>query len=235
MIQTIQTNNTEVMPGFETDIFKTTDDSKLEITFIKHACLLINFNNHIIYTDPVSTFADFKSLPKANLILITHEHHDHLDPIAIAEIEQPTTIIISNESSYNIIKKGSWIKNGDSTSPYPWIEINAVPAYNTTPDRQIYHPKNRDNGYILNLGGNRIYISGDTEDIPEMQEIKNIDIAFLSTNQPYTMTVEQLIHAIKMISPQIVYPYHFSDTDFAPLINDKALNQEYDIRLRKLP
>ena len=203
MIETIATKDPTIIEGYETDVFKTIDGKMLSITFIKHSCLLINFDNHIIYTDPVSTFADFKSLPKADVILITHEHKDHLDPVAISDLETDHTLIMANKSSHDIIGKGEWMKNGESKSPFSWIAIDAVPAYNTTPDRQKYHPPHRDNGYVLHLGGNTIYLSGDTEDIPEMANLGAIDIAFLSTNQPYTMTVPQLMHAIEMIHPQI--------------------------------
>ena len=132
MIETISAKDRSIVEGFETDLFKTADGKMLSITFIKHSCLLINFDHHLIYTDPVSAFADFKSLPKANLILITHEHHDHLDPVAIADLETPDTVIIANKSSHDIIGKGEWINNGERKRPFNWIEIEAVPAYNTT-------------------------------------------------------------------------------------------------------
>lgn len=234
MIETIECPNTNIWKGFETDCFKTADGSSLQITFIKHACLILSFNGQIIYTDPVSTFADFTTLPKADVILITHEHKDHLDPKAIAELEKPTTLIISNKSSYEIIKRGIWMKNGDQLSPYPWLTIKAFPAYNITLDRMVYHPKNRDNGYILLLGGSKIYISGDTEDIPDMKNLKDIDIAFISVNQPYTMTTQQAANAIKMIHAAIVYPYHYSDTNLSPLENNPDLAKYSEVRIRQL-
>ena len=105
------------------------------------------------------------------------------------------------------------MKNGERTQLEEDIEIEAVPAYNTTKGREQFHPKGRDNGYILTLDGLRIYIAGDTEDIPEMADIKDIDIAFLPCNQPYTMTPEQLVRAAKIIKPKVLFPYHYGDTD----------------------
>ena len=103
--------------------------------------------------------------------------------------------------------------NGDQMQLADGITIDAVPAYNTTSGKEKYHPKGRDNGFILTLDGFRVYISGDTEDIPEMRNIKNIDVAFLSTNQPFTMTPEQTARAAKTIKPKVLFPYHYSDTD----------------------
>ncbi len=234
MITSIQEKVANIVPGFETDVFETADGKSLKITFIKHASLLINYDGHIIYTDPISTFADYSTLPKADMILITHEHHDHLDPKAIEEIETSGTTIVSNRNSYQIIGKGLWMKNGDTLSPYPWVSIKAVPAYNTTPDRTIYHPKDRDNGYVLHLGGSVVYLSGDTEDIPEMTTLGDVDIAFISVNQPYTMTIKQAVHAIQMIHPAIVYPYHYSDTDLSPLHSNAAIEKSTDLRIRAL-
>ncbi len=234
MIESIECSNSNIWNGFETDCFKTANGSILQITFIKHACLMFNFNGQVIYTDPVSTFADFSTLPKADVILITHQHSDHLDPKAIAILDKPTTLIISNKASYDIIERGIWMKNGDQLSPYPWLMIKAVPAYNITPDRMVYHPKNRDNGYVLTLGGSKIYISGDTEDIPDLEKLKDIDIAFISVNQPYTMTTQQAAHAIKMIHAKITYPYHYTDTDLSPIENDQDLANYSEIRIRQL-
>ena len=113
------------------------------------------------------------------------------------------------------------------------MTIEAVPAYNTTPGREKYHPRHRDNGYILTLGGTRIYISGDTEDIPELADLKDIDIAFLPVNQPYTMTVQQAVHAAEMFSPKILYPYHYGDTKVEE-IKEKLKNSNIDVRIREM-
>ena len=219
---------------FESDTFETRSGNTLKITFIKHASLILVFDGKNIYVDPVSEYADFSQLPKADVILITHEHADHLDPKAIATLEKQGTILITNPSSQAKLGKGVVMKNGDSLTPVPWLKLEAVPAYNTTPDRVKFHPKNRDNGYILTLGGDRIYIAGDTEDIPELKQLKAIDIAFLPVNQPYTMTIPQAVHAAKMFNPRILYPYHYSDTDIKQLEEGLKNTPEIEVRIRQL-
>ena len=219
---------------FESDSFETRSGKTLKITFIKHASLLLAFDGKNIYLDPVSEYADYSLLPKADVILITHEHADHLDPKAIAAIEKQGTILITNPSSQAKLGEGITMKNGEKLTPVPWLQLEAVPAYNTTLDRTKYHPKNRDNGYILTLGGDRIYIAGDTEDIPELKRLKDIDIAFLPVNQPYTMTVTQATHAAKMFNPRILYPYHYSDTDINQLKVALKDTQEIEVRIRQL-
>ena len=219
---------------FESDTFETRSGKTLQITFIKHASLILAFDGKYIYVDPVSDYADFSQLPKADVILITHEHADHLDPKAIAALEKPGTVLITNASSQAKLGKGIILKNGDSLQPVPWLHLEAVPAYNTTPDRMMYHPKNRDNGYVLTLGDERIYIAGDTEDIPEMKKLKAIDIAFLPVNQPYTMTVPQAANAAKMFKPHILYPYHYSNTDIIQLKEALKDLPEIEVRIRQL-
>ena len=184
--------------------------------------------------DPVSDYADFTQQPKADYILITHEHHDHFDTKAIAAIETPDTKIIANPNCQKMLDKGQAMKNGDILQIRPEIKLEAVPAYNTTPGRDKFHPKGRDNGYILTVGGTRIYIAGDTEDIPEMKQIKNIDIAFLPVNQPYTMTPEQAIQSAKTIQPHILYPYHYGDTNINEVKDGLKNEKEIEVRIRAL-
>ena len=217
---------------FETDKFTTKNGGELVITFIKHGSLQLTFNGHHIQIDPVSEYADYNSFPKADIILITHEHGDHLDPKAISALEKTGTLLIANEAGSKILGKGTVMKNGDKLTPVDYMTIEAVPAYNTTPGREKYHPRHRDNGYILTLGGTRIYISGDTEDIPELADLKDIDIAFLPVNQPYTMTVQQAVHAAEMFSPKILYPYHYGDTKVEE-IKEKLKNSNIDVRIRE--
>ena len=123
--------------------------------------------------------------------------------------------------------------NGDEATISSDITIEAVPAYNTTEGRQKFHPKGRDNGYILTLDGTRIYIAGDTEDIPEMANIKDIDIAFMPCNQPYTMTLEQLLKAAKTVKPKVLFPYHFGQTDVSK-VPELLKKDGIEVRLRKL-
>lgn len=216
-----------------TDTFKTRSGKNLQISFIKHSSLMITHDKKIIMIDPVSRYADFKTFPKADFILITHEHGDHLDNTAIDMLSKSETMIVANEACIKKTGKGKSVKNGETIKLSDKISVNAVPAYNTTPDNQKFHPQGRDNGYILNIDGLRIYIAGDTEFYPEMKNIKNIDIAFLPINLPYTMSVDQAITAAKTISPKIFYPYHFGNTDLKPLV--KGLESSgIDVRIRKM-
>ncbi|WP_293717115.1 MBL fold metallo-hydrolase [uncultured Parabacteroides sp.] len=219
--------------SFETDKFITKDGGELVITFIKHGSLELTFNGHHIQVDPVSEYADYSVFPKADIILITHEHGNHLDPKAISALEKNGTLLITNEASSRILGKGTVMKNGDKLTPVDYMDIEAVPAYNTTPGHEKFHPRHRDNGYILTLGGTRVYIAGDTEDIPELKELKDIDIAFLPVNQPYTMTVPQAIHAAKMFSPKVLYPYHYGDTKIEEL-KEGLKSSTIDIRIRQM-
>lgn len=220
------------MENFKTDIFKTINNKEISITFIKHGSLMIKFESKTIQIDPVLSYADYTKFPKADIILITHEHYDHLDKEAIDILKNEKTKIILNRNSQEILEEGIILENGEILRIDEFLQIEAVPAYNITDDRLKYHPEGRDNGYILDIENIRIYISGDTEDIPEMKNFKNINIAFLSVNQPYTMNIQQALHAISMINPVIFYPYHYSDTDIeklAELIKEKT-NTEIRIR-----
>lgn len=220
--------------SLNTDSFKTKDGHILTIRFIKHGSLMLIYDKHTIQIDPVSVYADYSLFPKADVILITHEHSDHLDLNAVSILEKKGTVIVSNESSQRKLGKGIIMKNGDKSKPVPYLTLEAVPAYNTTPGRTQFHPKSRDNGYILTLGGLRIYVAGDTEDIPEMKKIKNIDIAFIPVNQPYTMTVEQAVRAAKMIHPRILYPYHYGETNVNKVKERLKDEPSIDVRIRQM-
>jgi L-ascorbate metabolism protein UlaG (beta-lactamase superfamily) len=190
----------------------------LIIHCIEHGSLMLEYRGFNIYVDPYIRLADISKMPKADIILITHEHGDHFDKALIRHFSKNSTRIILNESTYNILKEGTPLANGGSIT-VNGIQIEAVPAYNTTPGHEMYHPKGRDNGYVLTIGGKRIYIAGDTEDIPEMKNLKNIDIAFLPMNLPYTMSPEQTAHAATIFRPKILYPYHYGDTDISKLLD----------------
>ncbi len=197
------------------DSLRTQSGKEVSFLFIKHASFVINYDNLSIQIDPVSKLepiTDYSSFPKADFILVTHEHFDHFDKDAIAALTGEHTQVILNKNCAEMLGSGTAMSNGETLKLRDDITVEAVPAYNTTADRQQFHPKGRDNGYVLTLDGLRIYIAGDTEDIPEMEQLKDIDIAFLPCNQPYTMTPEQLAHAATMIKPKLVYPYHFSET-----------------------
>ena len=217
---------------FESDVFSTSQ-GKLTITFIGHGTLMFEIKSKIIYTDPLSNLADYSKMSKADVMLITHQHPDHLDADAIALLSKNSTKIILTSAAFDMLKKGIIMKNGDKKT-VEGFEIEAVPAYNTTEGRDKFHPKGRDNGYILTIGKKRIYIAGDTENIPEMASLKNIDIAFLPMNQPYTMFPEQVADATNRIKPKILYPYHYGDSDVSKLKTLLAKNHNIDVRIRAL-
>ena len=224
--------------NFEQDIIPTPDGKEVKITFLQHASLLLEYNGLHIYSDPVSNFddctIDYTKLPQADLILVSHDHYDHLDLAAIDDILSPDTKIVCNPTSAEKIENATVMKNGDTLKIHSNIDIEAVAAYNITEGHLQFHPRHRDNGYILTLGGLRIYIAGDTEDTPDAYSIKNIDVAFLPVNQPYTMTLEQASKLARGIAPAILYPYHYTDTDIVQL--PKLLsNTNIDVRLRQMP
>ncbi len=205
----------------------------ITISFIGHASLMFEYRGKIFHVDPWTKLADYSKLPKADCILITHQHQDHLDAAAIAEIRKPGTRIICPAAVEEIIREGTILKNGD-TITVDGVAIQAVPAYNTTEGREKYHPKGRDIGYVLVMGGKRIYIAGDTEDIPEMANLRNIDIAFLPVNQPYTMVPEQVADAVRKFHPKILYPYHTGETDLSQLKKLLAKDKDVEVRIRPM-
>lgn len=219
----------------KTDEFTTQSGKKITITCIKHASIQINYNGTEIEVDPVGMWmkpeTDYATFPKANIILVTHEHKDHFDRMAIAELRTPATSIYVNQAVFGLYKNGLVMQNGESRKYADDILIEAVPAYNTTPEHLQFHPKGRDNGYVLTLDGFRIYIAGDTEDIPEMAELKDIDVAFLPCNQPYTMTVEQCVNAAKIIRPKVLFPYHYNNTPVHK-ISMQLAGSGIDVRIR---
>jgi L-ascorbate metabolism protein UlaG (beta-lactamase superfamily) len=211
---------------YEKDVIPT-NNGAIEITFIKHATLMIKYNNTVIHIDPVSMFGtDYSKMPKADIILLTHEHGDHLDAKAIEQIKTDNTVILENEGCYKSLGFGEVMKNGDHKTVLG-IDIDAVSAYNLTAPN---HPKGAGNGYVLQLDNKKVYIAGDTENIPEMSNLKNIDIAFLPMNKPFTMSPEQVAEAAKRIRPEILYPYHYSNTNTDELI--KLLQNENKISVR---
>ncbi len=219
------------------DIFKTQSGKTVTFKFIKHASLEIIYDDSVhIQIDPVEKLApetDYATFDKADYILVTHEHFDHFDSIAIATLSDSNTQVITNAAVRSKLKSGTEMANGGKINLREDITVEAVPAYNTTPSHMQFHPKGRDNGYVITLDGFRIYIAGDTEDIPEMSGLQNIDIAFLPCNQPYTMTPKQLVNAALMFRPKVIYPYHYNDTPVEKLVD--MLRNEKDIEVRIRP
>lgn len=220
---------------FDTDILQT-GRGDLKITFIGHGSLMFTYRGVVIYVDPISRLADYSKLPKAELILITHEHGDHLDPKALAQVRTPNTIVILTETCAKTIKGGIVMHNGD-VQTVGGLQIEAVPAYNLVHMRSEgvpYHPKGIGNGYVITFHEKRVYIAGDTENIPEMKQLQNIDCAFLPMNLPYTMTPEMVADAAKAFKPKILYPYHYGDTDTSKLLALMKDTPEVDIIIRNM-
>jgi L-ascorbate metabolism protein UlaG (beta-lactamase superfamily) len=221
--------------SFEADSFKTTAGD-LKITFLGHGSLFFTFNKKVIYIDPYSKVADYATLPKADLILITHDHQDHLDKKALESIKTKSSELILTQNCFDILKEGSVMKNGDIKTTLG-ITVEAVPAYNIVNKRengQPFHPKGAGNGYVLTFGDKKVYIAGDTENIPEMKNLKNIHAAFLPMNLPFTMTPEMVADAVKQFSPKILYPYHTGETDISMLTKLMKGNKATEVRIRKM-
>ena len=207
---------------YDVETFFTDSGKPVSITLIKHGSLAIYFNGEYIQVDPVGGYGkptDYAAeFPKANVILVTPEHGDHFDKDAIAALTQEgSTTLITNARCAEMLGYGTVMSNGDKGTILADVAIDAVPAYNYTEGHTQFHPKGRDNGFVLTIDGLRIYIAGDTEDIPEMAQLHDIDIAFLPVNQPYTMTVDQCVNAARVIGPKVLIPYHFSATDLSAL------------------
>ena len=223
---------------FETDEFQT-KKGPLKITFIGHGSLMMEWDNKVIHIDPYLKLADYSLLPKADVILITHEHQDHFDEEAINQVKKDNTEFVfttkcaaNAKSSY----AGTAIANGGIRSMLG-MTIEAVPAYNIVNKRKDgnpFHPKGEGNGYVLNFANIRVYIAGDTENIHEMKNLKNIDIAFLPMNLPYTMTPEMVAEAARSFNPKILYPYHFGDTNTSILLNLMKDTKTIEIRIRDM-
>jgi L-ascorbate metabolism protein UlaG (beta-lactamase superfamily) len=221
--------------NFENDKIKTSQGD-LEITCIGHATLMVTFGGKIIHIDPVTQMADYTKLPKADLILITHEHSDHFDLKAIAIINTGKTAIITTENVAKQLPGSIVLKNGDEKS-IMGLKIEAVPAYNLVNMHSPgvpYHAKGIGNGYIITFGDKRLYIAGDTENTPEMKNLRNIEIAFLPMNLPYTMTPEMVADAAKAFRPKILYPYHYGKTDTSKLIDLLKNEKNIEVRVRKM-
>ena len=206
---------------YAVETFFTDGGLPVRITLIKHGTLEIVYKGLSIHIDPVSGLSiptDYATeFPKADVILVTHEHGDHFDRKALEALGANADNLVTNARVAEMLGWGAVMANGDSRELPGDIHLDAVPAYNYSEGRTNFHPQGRDNGFILTLDGLRIYVAGDTEDIPEMADIKDIDVAFLPVNQPYTMTVDQCVHAAEMIQPKVLIPYHFSKTDLTEL------------------
>jgi L-ascorbate metabolism protein UlaG (beta-lactamase superfamily) len=222
--------------GYEEDIFNAGDSTTLKITFFGHATLMITHGKTVIHVDPVEEFANYAKLPKADLVLVTHAHSDHFSPSAISAIRTAATEIVLTEACSSKIQGGTVLSNGDAKI-VKGIRVEAIPAYNIVHMRSAgapFHPRGEGNGYLLSLGKMRVYIAGDTENTPEMKAVKDIDIAFLPMNLPYTMTPEMVADAALAMRPKVLYPYHFGSTEVSRLTALLAGAKDIDVRVRKM-
>ncbi len=219
--------------SFTSDIFKT-DIGEVRLTLIGHGSLMFEMKDYVIHVDPSRTTTDYKLLPKANLILITHQHPDHCDPFAIEDVALGNVKIITTKSARNIINKGEILYNYQSIT-VNGIQIDAVPAYNMDNGvrHDVYHPKGEGNGYVLTIGSKRFYVAGDTDNIPEMNNLQNIDVAFMPMNLPNTMTPEMVADGISKFHPKILYPYHHRGTNVNKLFQILNTNLT-EVRIRKI-
>jgi L-ascorbate metabolism protein UlaG (beta-lactamase superfamily) len=220
---------------FEKDVIPTAKGD-LEITFLGHGSLMMGFGGETIHVDPYGDVADYETLPKADIVLVTHDHFDHLDLKALKAILKPDTAIVASKSCAAKLPGAIIMANGEKRLVLG-LEVESVPAYNIAhkkPDGNPFHPKGEGNGYVLTFGDKRVYVAGDTENTSEMKALKAIDVAFLPMNLPYTMTPEQVADAARAFRPKILYPYHTGDTDTAKLVKLLAGEKGIEVRIRKL-
>jgi len=220
---------------FQVDNIKT-DNASVAITFIGHGSLMMQYDGKIIHIDPSSREADYSQLPDADLVLITHHHRDHCDPKAFGEVNEEKTMTFLTQLAKDKLGEGEVVPNNKTIS-YGWIKIEALPAYNLVHKRdngEFFHPKGCCNSYVLNIDGLRIFIGGDTENTPEMKALKDIDVAFLPMNLPYTMTPEMVADAAKAFKPKVLYPYHYGDTNVDNLLKLMQEEKAVEVRVRKM-
>lgn len=213
-----------------------TKNGEVAITFIGHGSLMMEFNGNILHLDPSSREADYSKLPDADLVIITHHHGDHCDPKAYSEVANENTMTFLTQLAKDKLEEGTVIKNGESAS-YGWIDIETIPAYNLVHKRdngEFFHPKGCCNSYVLTIDGLRIFIGGDTENTPEMKALKNIDVAFLPMNLPYTMTPEMVADAAKAFKPKVLYPYHYGSTNVDDLLKLMQDEPAVEVRVREM-
>ncbi|MCX6556095.1 MAG: MBL fold metallo-hydrolase [Candidatus Aminicenantes bacterium] len=222
--------------NFATDVFKTAA-GELKITFIGHGSLLFTYQDRTIYIDPFGALTDFSRLPKADLIFITHQHQDHFDAAAIESLRKENTEIFLSASCQPYPAASHVLKNGDRITTHG-IEVSVVPAYNVIHKRDNgvpFHPRGEGNGYVFAFSDWRVYVAGDTENIPEMAALKDIAVAFLPMNLPYTMTPEMTAQAARAFKPRILYPYHYGSSDPRQLVELlKSDPDGIDVRIRKM-
>lgn len=213
-----------------------TSKGELGIRPIRHATLALIWQGQTILVDPVGETNLYEGLSATALILITDIHGDHLSVRTVEQLASPQTRLVvppavAEKLPGALLARTVVLTNGQSTN-LNGIVIEAVPMYNTSQDRSQYHPKGRGNGYVLTVADKRLYISGDTEDIPEMLALKDIDVAFICMNLSYTMSVDQAARAVSAFRPKVVYPYHYRGSDLEKFKSLVGTNANLEIRIR---
>ena len=219
------------VPSTAQDVL-TSSQGQVQFTPIYHATFLMRFEGKALYLDPVKE-GHYDGLPKATHIVITDIHPDHFDPATIASIRTPSTVLIGPQVVADKLPGTIVLHNGDSKQ-FDGFSVEAIAAYNMKrgpAPGQLYHDKGRGNGYVFTIGDRRIYVSGDTECTPEMKALKNIDVAFVCMNLPYTMPPSEAAECIKSFHPAVVYPYHFRGSDPKELLSALA-GTGIDVRIR---
>lgn len=219
------------------DIFETAA-GPIKVHPVAHASFVMETPIGTIYTDPVGDAAQYADFPAADLILITHEHGDHYNAETLAALVGENTQIIANPAVFGMLAddvktNASAVENGE-TATFKELKVEAIGAYNTTEERKNFHPQGRDNGYVLNFEGFRVYISGDTEDVPEMRALTDIDLAFVCMNLPFTMDANAAASAVSEFAPTYVYPYHYRGRDGGtqdPAEFAKMLSGDTEVRM----
>lgn len=209
---------------------------EVEITFLGHGSLILSSGGTVVHVDPYSKVADYAALPKADVVLITHEHQDHLDAAALQAIRTEKTRVVASAAVAAQVAGATALENGARLT-LGTIGVEAVPAYNIKHERSPgvpFHPKGRGNGYVVTMAGLRVYVAGDTENVPEMKSLAGVDVAFLPMNLPYTMTPEMAADAARMVNPKILYPYHFGETDTARLVELLKDRPGIEVRIRRM-
>ncbi len=224
--------------NFTKDVFDA-GDGKLSISFIGHGTLMFEYNNMVIHIDPTMNETDYAKMPDADLILITHHHGDHLDETAINLILKEDCPVVMTQSCIDQLEdfKGAVTMNNGDQKTIKGISIEAIPAYNIEHKRsngQPFHPKGEGNAYVLSIGNLKVLIGGDTENTSEIKALKDIDIAFLPMNLPYTMTPGMVADAARAMQPRFLYPYHFGQTDPEELVRLLQDEQNIEVRIRDL-
>ena len=220
---------------YQEDVIRTSAGD-LTITLVGHGTLMFRHGGKVIHVDPVGREADYSAMPKADLVLVTHEHSDHLDTAAVRALRKEGMQVVVSRSCEGRIEGALVMQNGESRD-VAGFRVEAVPAYNVVnlrPGGQPFHPRGNGNGYVVTFGNVRVYVAGDTEDTPEMGALRNVDVAFLPMNLPYTMTPEMVAAAARAFRPRILYPYHFGQTDPQALVRLLQGERGIEVRVRQM-